>query len=113
MKLAKVIPIFKNGDRHSMENYRPISLLLQFSKIITRLFVKQLDNFIEKYELLNEEQYGFRKNRTTMYAVMKMVEETAEASDKNEYSVDIFIDLRKAFDTVDHNHLFKKVRCMV
>lgn len=113
MKLAKVIPIFKNGDRHSMENYRPISLLPQFSKIITRLFVKQLDNFIEKYELLNEEQYGFRKNRTTMYAVMKMVEETAEASDKNEYSVDIFIDLRKAFDTVDHNHLFKKVRCMV
>ena len=48
MKLAKVVPIFKNGDRHSMDNYRPVALLPQFSKILEKLFIKQLDNFIEK-----------------------------------------------------------------
>lgn len=74
MKLAKVIPIFKNGDKYCVDNYRPVSLIPQFSKILERLFVKQLDLFISKYGLLSEHQYGFRKNRTTTYAVMELVE---------------------------------------
>ena len=65
MKTAKVIPIYKNGDRHLFTNYRPISLLPQFSKIIEKLFVHRLDNFIEKHNLLCDQQYGFRANRST------------------------------------------------
>lgn len=74
MKLAKVIPIFKKGDKHCVDNYRPVSLIPQFSKILERLFVKQLDLFISKYGLLSEHQCGFRENRTTTYAVMELVE---------------------------------------
>lgn len=109
MKSAKVIPIFKNGDKHYMDNYRPVSLLPQFSKILEKLFVKQLDLFIGKYELLSEHQYGFRENRTTTYAVMEMVEEITKAVENDECSTGIYIDLQKAFDTIDHSQLLRKL----
>lgn len=67
MKMAKVVPIYKNGDKHMISNYRPVSLLPQFSKILEKLFANSLDNFIEKYELLNDHQYGFRSNRSTSF----------------------------------------------
>ena len=105
MKLAKVIPIFKNGEKHHMENYRTVSLLPQFSKILEKLFVKQLDVFIDKYRLLSEHQYGFRKNRTITYAVLEMVEDMSQAVANDECSVGIYIDLQKAFDTIDHSNL--------
>ena len=109
MKTAKVIPIFKNGDRHCFDNYRPVSLLPQFSKILENLFAKQLDLFLDKYELLSEHQYGFRGNRTTTYAVMEMVEEVTKAIENDEFSVGIYIDLQKAFDTIDHRILLRKL----
>lgn len=90
MKLTKVIPIYKNGDKHSMANYRPVSLLPQFSKILEKIFVKQSDSFILniKYNI-SENQYGFRENRTTTYAIMHMVEEIANASENDECSIGI------------------------
>lgn len=65
--MAKVVPIYKNGDKHMISNYRPVSLLPQLSKILKKLFANSLDNFIEKYELLNDHQYGFRSNRSTSF----------------------------------------------
>ena len=71
MNTAKVIPIYKAGDRHILTNYRPVSLLSQFSKILEQIFYTRLDNFITKYNVLCEQQYGFRTNRTTSFALME------------------------------------------
>lgn len=61
MKVAKVVPLYKDGDKHMFTNYRPISLLSQFSKVLEKNFVQKLDKFIEKKkQLLNESQYRFR-----------------------------------------------------
>ena len=109
MKTAKVIPIYKAGDRHQFTNYRPISLLSQFSKILEKLFVARLDNFIEKYQLLSEHQYGFRSNRSTLMAVTELVESISTGMNNREYTVGVFIDLKKAFDTIDHKILLKKM----
>uniref|UniRef100_A0A673A262 Reverse transcriptase domain-containing protein n=1 Tax=Sphaeramia orbicularis TaxID=375764 RepID=A0A673A262_9TELE len=108
MKIAKVIPIYKNGDKHMVSNYRPVSLLPQFSKILEKLFVKRLDDYIDKYRILNDHQYGFRKNRSTSLAVMEFAENIATAVDQKQHTVGVFIDLRKAFDTIDHSILLRK-----
>ena len=109
MKTAKVIPIFKNGDKNQFNNYRPISLLSQFSKILEKLFVERLDSFIDKHHLLTEHQYGFRAKRSTAMAVVELTENISTAINNKEYMVGVFIDLQKAFDTIDHNILFKKL----
>ena len=109
MKTAKVIPIYKSGDKQLLTNYRPISLLSQFSKIIEKLFVERLDKFIDKHHLLSKHQYGFRTNRSTTMAVVELVENISTSINKNEYMVGVFIDLQKAFDTIDHNILLKKL----
>lgn len=70
MKTAKVIPIFKNGNKDEFNNYRPISLLSQFSKIIEKWFTQKLDTFLEKTKLLFDYQHGFRSNRSTSAALI-------------------------------------------
>lgn len=107
MKIAKVIPIYKSGDRHNFTNYRPISFLPQFSKILEKLYELRLSNFLEKYELLTDNQYGFRKKRSTELAIMEMVERITTAVEIQEHSIGIFVDLKKAFDTIDHDILLK------
>lgn len=71
-------------------NYRPISLLPQFSKILENLFVIRLDHFVDKYNLLSDHQYGFQSNRSTTMAVMAFVEDIATAMDNREYAVGVF-----------------------
>ncbi len=72
MKIA--IPIYKTGDIHILSNYRPVSLLSQFSKILKKIFYTRLDNFITKHSVLCDQQYGFRTDRTTSYALIEFVE---------------------------------------
>ena len=108
MKIAKVIPIFKTGDKHEFTNYRPVSLLPQFSKILEKVFYKRLDDFISKYKILCEQQYGFRANRTTTHALIDFVETVTTAIENKDYAIGIFLDLSKAFDTVNHDLLIKK-----
>ena len=62
MKVAKVVPIFKGGEKNLFTNYRPVSLLPQFSKVLEKLFHSRLSNFIDRYSILNDSQFGFRKN---------------------------------------------------
>lgn len=109
MKTAKVIPLYKEGDRKQFTNYRPVSLLSQFSKILEKLFALRLDKFIDKYDLLTECQYGFRANRTTSMALIDLIEKITSAIDDKKFAVGIFIDLKKAFDTIDHKLLIKKL----
>ncbi len=109
MKTAKIIPIYKTGDKHFYTNYRPISLLSQFSKILEKLFVARLDSFIEKYHILIEGQYGFRTNRSTSMALMEVTEELTNSIYNKEYAVGVFIDLKKAFDIINHNILLHKL----
>lgn len=105
MKTYKVIQIYKNGDKQFVCNYRPVSLLPQSSEILEKLFVKRLDSFIDKYEIF---QCGFRSNRSTSFAVIEFVENIATVADNKQFGVGVFIDLRKAFDTIDHSLLLQK-----
>ncbi len=69
----------------------------------------RLDNFIDKHRLLSDHQYGFRSNRSTSMAVMELVEEISSSMDNNEYTVGVFLDLKKAFDTIDYGLLMMKL----
>ena len=109
MKRAKVIPLYKTGNKHQFTNYRPVSLLSQFSKILEKPFHNRLHKFIDKHKLLTESQYGFRSNRATSLALIDSVEEITNSIDLKQYTVGIFIDLQKAFDTINHDILFKKL----
>ena len=109
MKIAKVIPLYRSGSKHSLTNYRAVSLLPQFSKILEKLFNKRLDGFIEKHNLLAESQYGFRSKRSTSHAIIQSTEENAKAIDNKQYVIGVFIDLKKAFDTINHKLLFNKL----
>lgn len=109
MKIAKVIPIHKEGDKHLCTNYRPVSLLSQFSKILERLFSARMDSFIEKHNVLTDSQYGFRSSRSTSMALIDLIEELTTSVDSKKYALGVFIDLKKAFDTIDHEILLHKM----
>ena len=96
IKTAKVIPLFKAGDKKSFSNYRPISILTQFSKILEKLFNNRLENFLEKYKILSDNQYGFRKNSSTSYALLKLIEDISNNIDNGKVTLGIFIDLQKS-----------------
>ena len=109
MKISKIVPLFKSGDKTVFTNYRPVALLPQFSKILEKLFCKRLNSFIDKNNILSENQYGFRANRSTSTALLDLLEEITKAHDENKHTIGVFIDLRKAFDTIDHDLLLEKL----
>ena len=105
LKIVKVIPIHKNGSTQDINNYRPISLLSVFDKIMEKIMHKRLYHFLEVNNILYSKQFGFRKNNSTMNALINITEKIKESIDKGKYGCGIFIDLRKAFDTVNHDIL--------
>ena len=109
LKIAEVVPIFKKSDRSKATNYRPISLLSQFDKILEKTIYHRLIHFLEKYQLLNKVQFGFRQNPSTIQAISKIYDEIVQNIDQDLYTCCIFLDLSKAFDTVDHNILLEKL----
>ena len=109
MKIAKVKPLYKSGEKDLFTNYRPVSLLSQFSKILEKLFNNRLDDFLEKNDLLVDEQYGFRKERSTSMAITQLIEELTNANEDKKFTIGVFIDLKKAFDTIDHELLLRKL----
>jgi hypothetical protein len=109
LKIARVIPIHKGGSKDKLINYRPISVLSSFSKIIERLMFNRMCNFIEKYHILSDTQFGFRKNRNTELAVLNAVNYITKALDNDVPVVGLFADLSKAFDTIDHSILLDKL----
>ena len=110
MKSAKVIPIFKKGDETQITNYRPISVLSNISKIFEKLMHTRLYNFLDNSGTFYENQYGFRNKHSTNHALIQITEEIREAIDNNKFACGVFIDLQKAFDTVNHNILLGKLQ---
>ena len=107
MEICKSDPVFKNGSRLSCNNYRPISLLSNIGKIIEKLIHKRLNHFLEQHKVFYTLQFGFRLNNSTNNALMSITENIQTHLDKNELTARVFIDLRKAMDTVDHDILLK------
>ena len=106
---AKVVPIYKKGDPKLLSNYRPISLLSSISKIFERLVHDRLDKFIVKNNILYSDQYGFRKNYSTYMAALNLVDRISNGLDSKRTTAALFIDLSKAFDTIDHDILSDKL----
>ena len=110
MKIARVIPIYKGkGEKYLFTNYRPISLLPVFSKILEKMIYSKLFDFLVRYQILFKSQYGFRKGRNTTHATVDFLQTVERALHDQEYAIGIFCDLSKAFDTLDHDILLKKL----
>jgi hypothetical protein len=110
LKIAKVIPIHKKGDISNLTNYRPISLLPAISKIFEKVMHQQLHHYFKQNNLFYEAQYGFRPKFSTELAALHLVDQLTSDMDSNEIPICIFLDLSKAFDTIDHDVLLAKLR---
>ena len=111
LKIARVIPLYKGEDTQLIENYRPISVLPYFSKIFEKVMFTYVIEFLDENNILYEYQFGFRKNHSTSHAIITLVERVTKALDTGKYVVGVFLDLKKAFDTVDHAILLRKLEC--
>jgi exonuclease III len=107
LKIAKIFPIFKDGDKRDANNYRPIAVLPILSKIFETTINTRILNYLSDKNLLNFHQFGFRKGSNTASATINLVKQIVDGLEKKKKTACLFIDLRKAFDCVNHKHLLK------
>jgi hypothetical protein len=110
LKIAKILPIYKKDNEHILNNYRPISLLPVISKIFEKVIFQQLHNFFKENNLYYNCQYGFREAHSTEHAVLELIDKVVMQLDNNKLPVAIFMDLTKAFDTINHSILLQKLQ---
>ena len=109
LKITKVIPLFKSGDKSSVQNFRPVSNLIGFGKLCEKIIYNRLIDFFETHNIIPKLQFGFKRNTTTSDAILNLTNDIYKAFDKKQYTLAVCLDFKKAFDTVDHTILLGKL----
>ena len=109
MKLAEVVPLYKSKEKFLMNNCRPISLLITLSKLMEKVVYKQTYSFLQTTNQLYDSQYGFRQGHSCENANSELVGEILKNKENNKFTVSLFLDLSKAFDSLNHTTLLKKM----
>ena len=109
MKLAEVIPLHKNGDINLIDNCRPISLLMTVSKILEKLIYSHVYAFLDTTGQIYDSQYSFRSKHSCEHAVSELVGNILKGKENGEHTISVFLDLSKAFNTLQYSTLFKKL----
>jgi hypothetical protein len=102
LKYYTIVPIYKTGDRLNMSNFRPISLLISFSKLLEKIIYNRIKTHITSYKILADEQYGFRDNMSTDNAAYTLFLDIITSLNNRQTVGGIFCDLQKTFDCVNH-----------
>ena len=109
MKKADVVPLHKSKDKHECSNYRPISLLLTLSKLLEKIIYKRVYGFLEATGQIFPSQYGFRTSHSCENAVCELLSTIIKGKEQGLYTISLFLDLSKAFDSLEHEMLLKKL----
>ena len=104
-----MIPVFKKGDKLEVNNYRPISLISNISKIIEKLIHRRLNSFLEQNNIFYPSQFGFRDRHSTSHALIEITDKIMKACDQGLFACEVYLDLKKAFYTVNHNILLSRL----
>jgi retron-type reverse transcriptase len=104
-----VVPLYKKGEHYDIKNYRPVSILSAFSKILEKFMYNRLMPFLIQNNIITEAQNGFRKSKSTVTASQSFIESIQEALDSGLHVTGLFFDLSKAYDVIDHDILLDKL----
>ena len=110
LKVSVVKPIHKKGDVSKFENYRPITLVSPFSKLFEAVVCNQLMDYMIEFNLFNDMQHGYLKGKSTQTAIFQFTEKIVSALETENLTLGLFLDLSKAYDTLDHSIIFKKLQ---
>lgn len=110
MKIARIIPLHKTGRKTDPNNYRPISILPVLAKILETHVYKNLYSYVVKHKILSNNQYGFQRNKNTTMALASFIADIQKNFENKNDTLATYIDLKKAFDTVNHSILLRKMK---